>query len=140
MRRASKPVCSSRPRGGPDMFKHLWKVVLAASLLMFFHSFYFWGGIGLTPNVGDRVLMQSARSMDLIGVGFYTHTGKAMMGMLAPDAAQSYAANQVGQVYPSLDGDKFMAADKIRRAMNSMQSFSHVGAPIALLLFVVLYW
>jgi hypothetical protein len=41
------------------MMKHLWKVALAISMLMFFHSCYFWGGIGLTPNVGDRVLMQA---------------------------------------------------------------------------------
>jgi hypothetical protein len=122
------------------MFKHLWKVALAASLLMFAHSFYFWGGIGLTPNVGDRVLMQSAKQFDLLGIGFYTHTGKAMMGILAPDAAQTYAANQVGQVYPSLDGDKYTAAQKIRAAMSSMQSFSHVGAPIALIAFIALYW
>ena len=68
-------------------FKYLYRAVLAASLLMFAHSFYFWGGVGLTPNVGDRVLMQAAKSMDLIGIAFYTHTGTSMMGMLAPDAA-----------------------------------------------------
>jgi hypothetical protein len=122
------------------MFKHLWKVALAASMLMLAHSLYFWGGIGLTPNVGDRVLMQSAKQLDLVGIGFYTHTGKAMMGLLAPDAAQTYAANEVGQVYPSLDGDKYSAAQKIRAAMNSMQSFSHVGAPIALVVFIALFW
>ena len=120
--------------------KHLWKIALAVSLLMFAHSFYFWGGIGLTPNVGARVLMQATKQMDLMLVGFYTHTGKAMMGIVAPDAAQTYAANQVGHVYPSLDGDKFMAAQKVQMAMNQMQSMSHTGAPIMLLVFLVLYW
>src|SRR5690349_5485594 len=122
------------------MMKHLWKVVLAASLLMFFHSFYFWGGIGLTPNVGDRVLFQATKSMDLLLVGFYTHTGKAMMGIVAPDAAQAYAAAEVGQVYPSLDGDQYSAAQKIMAAMDSMQSLSHTWAPILLVVFIALYW
>ena len=122
------------------MMKHLWKVVLAASLLMFAHSFYFWGGIGLTPNVGDRVLMQAMKQLDLVGVAFYTHTGKAMMGVFGSEAAQTYAANQVGHIYPSLDGDKFMAAFKVRNAMSPMQSFSHVWAPITFVLFIVLYW
>ena len=122
------------------MMKHLWKVALAAFLLMLMHSFYFWGGIGLTPNVGDRVLMQASKQMDMLGVGFYTHTGKAIMGLAAPEAAKAYAANQVGQVYPSLDGDKFMAAQKVRQAMSPTQSFSHVGTPIAFILFLVLYW
>ena len=122
------------------MMKHLWKVALAVALLMLLHSFYFWGGIGLTPNVGDRVLMQASKQMDLLGIGFYTHTGKAIMGFVAPDAAQAYAANQVGQVYPELDGDKFMAAHKIRQAMSSTQSLSHVGTPLAFIAFLVLYW
>jgi len=122
------------------MMKHLWKVALAISLLMFVHSFYFWGGIGLTPNVGDRVLFQATKQMDLLLVGFYTHTGKAMMGIVAPDAAQAYAAAEVGQVYPSLDGDQFTAAQKIMRAMDSMQSFSHSWAPIMLVVFLVLFW
>jgi hypothetical protein len=122
------------------MMKHLWKVVLAVSLLMFAHSFYFWGGVGLTPNVGDRVLFQATKQIDLMLVGFYTHTGKAMMGMIAPDAAQAYAAAEVGQVYPSLDGDKFQAADKIMRAMDSMQSLSHTWAPILLVVFLALYY
>ena len=121
-------------------FKYLYRAVLAASVLMFLHSFYFWGGIGLTPNVGDRVLMQAAKTMDKVGIAFYTHTGKAMMGLIAPDAAQSYAATQVGHVYPSLDGDKYSAADKVYRAMNSTQQMSHVGGPFALLLFIALYY
>jgi hypothetical protein len=122
------------------MMKHLWKVALATSLLMFFHSFYFWGGIGLTPNVGDRVLFQATKQMDLLLVGFYTHTGKAMMGFVAPDAAPAYAAAEVGQVYPSLDGDQYSAAQKIMGAMSSMQRLSHTWAPILLVVFLVLYW
>lgn len=122
------------------MFKHLWKVVLAVFVLMLMHSLYFWGGIGLTPNVGDRVLMQATRQIDLLGTAFYTHTGTSVMGLLAPEAAKTYAANQVGHVYPSLDGDKYSAAHKVRTAMNSMQSLSHTGTPIAFLLFILLYW
>lgn len=122
------------------MMKHLWKVALAISMLMFFHSFYFWGGIGLTPNVGDRVLFQAMKQVDLIGVAFYTHTGKAMMGIVAPEASQAYAAAEVGQVYPSLDGDQYMAAQKIRRAMSSTQSLSHTGAPILFVVFLALYY
>jgi hypothetical protein len=114
--------------------------VLAASLLMFAHSFYFWGGVGLTPNVGTRVLMQAAKTIDLIGIAFYTHTGTSMMGILAPDAAQAYAAAEVGQVYPSLDGDQYSAAQKIYDAMDSTQRMSHVGAPLALLVFIALYF
>src|SRR5690242_20709664 len=121
------------------MMKHLWKVALATSLLMFFHSFYFWGGIGLTPNVGDRVLSQAKEQVDLLLVGFYTHTGKAMMGLVAPDAAQAYAAAEVGQVYPSLDGDQFSAAQKILAGMDSMQKLSHTWAPLMLVVFFALY-
>jgi hypothetical protein len=124
------------------MFKHLWKVALGVFLAMLVHTLYFWGGIGLTPNVGDRVLMQSAKRMELgmIGVAFYTHTGTSVMGMLAPEAAKNYAANEVGSVYPSLDGDQYMAVEKIRSAMDSLQKLSHSGTPIALLATILLYW
>ena len=115
-------------------------MALAISLLMFAHSFYFWGGIGLTPNVGERVLMQATKQIDLMLVGFYTHTGKAMMGIVAPEASQAYAAAEVGQVYPSLDGDQYSAAQKIMAAMDSMQSLSHTWAPILLVVFIALYW
>jgi hypothetical protein len=60
--------------------------------------------------------------------------------VLAPEAAKTYAANQVGSVYPSLDGDKYMAVEKITRAMNAMQSLSQTGTPIAFLLTILLYW
>ena len=122
------------------MFKHLWKVAFVVFLAMLMHTLYFWGGIGLTPNVGDRVLMQSAKRMDRVGVAFYTHTGSSVMGVLAPEAAKQYAANEVGSVYPSLDGDQYMAVDKIKSAMNSMQQFSHSGTPIAMLIAILLYW
>ncbi|MGH8029492.1 MAG: hypothetical protein ACREO3_06120, partial [Arenimonas sp.] len=52
----------------------------------------------------------------------------------------TYAANEVGSIYPSLDGDKFTAAQKVRSAMNSTQSMSHTGAPIAFLITIVLFW
>ena len=124
------------------MFKHLWKVALGVFVAMLLHTLYFWGGIGLTPNVGDRVLMQSAKRMepDMIAVAFYTHTGTSVMGMVAPDAARNYAANPVGSVYPSMDGDKYMAVEKVRSAMNSLQKLSHSGLPIALLVAILLYW
>jgi hypothetical protein len=124
------------------MFKHLWKVAFVVFLAMLMHTLYFWGGIGLTPNVGDRVLMQSAKrlELDMITVGFYTHTGKSVMGLLAPEAAKNYAAAEVGSVYPSLDGDQFMAVEKVRSGMNSMQKLSHSGTPIALLIAILLYW
>jgi hypothetical protein len=124
------------------MFKHLWKVALGVFFAMLVHTIYFWGGIGLTPNVGDRVLMQSAKRMelDMIAVAFYTHTGTSAMGVIAPEAAKNYAANEVGSVYPSLDGDQYMAVEKIRSAMNSLQKFSHAGVPIALLVTILLYW
>jgi hypothetical protein len=124
------------------MLKHLWKVALVVFFVMLMHTLYFWGGIGLTPNVGDRVLMQSAKRMelDMISVAFYTHTGKSVMGVLAPEAAKNYAAEEVGSVYPSLDGDQFMAVHKVRAAMNSMQNLSHSGLPIALLAFILLFW
>ena len=121
-------------------FKYLYFAAFVTSMLMFLHSFYFWGGIGLTPNVGDRVLMQAVKSMDLVGIAFYTQTGTSMMGIVAPDAAQAYAASEVGHIYPSLDGDKFSAANKVYNAMDSMQHTSHVGAPLALLLFIALYY
>lgn len=121
-------------------FKYLYRAAFIASMLMFAHSFYFWGGVGLTPNVGDRVLMQAAKSMDMIGIAFYTQTGTSMMGIIAPDAAQAYAATEVGHVYPSLDGDKFSAAHKVYNAMDSTQRMSHVGGPLALLVFIALFY
>ena len=124
------------------MFKHLWKVALVVFLAMLMHTLYFWGGIGLTPNVGNRILMQSAKRLeaDMIMVAFYTHTGSSVMGMLAPEAAKTYAANQVGSVYPALDGDQYQAVEKVRGAMNSMQRLSHSGTPLMLLVVILLYW
>lgn len=122
------------------MMKYLYRVALAIAVLMLGHSLYFWGGIGLTPYVGDRVLLETKDDMSQMGVGFYTHTGKQMMGIFAPDAAQTYAARQVGQVYKELEGAKFGGIGKIRRAMNSMQNFSHSGTPFAFIVALVLYW
>jgi hypothetical protein len=39
-----------------------------------------------------------------------------------------------------MDGDKYMAVEKVRSAMNSLQKLSHSGLPIALLVAILLYW
>jgi hypothetical protein len=122
------------------MFKWLVRVFWFAAVVMLFHMFYFWGGIGLTPHVGESVLHQAPRSVDTFGVAFYTHTGSQMFGMVAPDAARAYADAQVGEVYKSLDGNSKIGPETIRNAMPSLVSFSHYGTPIAFILGLIFYW
>jgi hypothetical protein len=113
-----------------------WVVAVA----MLLHAFYFWGGVGLTPNVGTKVISQSMKQMDAFGVFFYAGTGRSMMGYIAPESARDYALEQVGQVYPKLDGERFYAAQIVRSAMTGMPKFTHFGTPYAFLIALLLYW
>jgi hypothetical protein len=122
------------------MYKHVHRLAWVVALAMLFHSLYFWGGVALTPNVGDRVLMQAQKQIDCIGVAFYAHTGKSIFNLVLTDSARDYAAREVGAIYPSLDGEAHIAAQRLRASMDQLQSFSHYGTPWAFFVAGLLYW
>jgi hypothetical protein len=122
------------------MFKYLHWLSWVVAFAMALQALLYWGGIGLTPNVGERVIMQSAKSLDTMGVAFYTHTGQSMYGVLAPDAARNYAQQVAGSVFPSLDGQQYGVPQRLRAAMTPLLSFSHYGTPWAFIVAGLLYW
>jgi hypothetical protein len=122
------------------MFKWLNRAAWVIAFAMLTHSFYFWGGVALTPYVGEAVTHQAARSVDTFGVAFYAATGQGMFGFFAPDAAQAYAQEQVGHVYGTLDGNTKIGPEAIRAAMPQAVALSHYGTPVAFILALVLHW
>jgi hypothetical protein len=122
------------------MYKWAHRAAWLVGVVMLFHMFYFWGGVALTPYVGESVMHQAPRSVDTFGVAFYAGTGKGMFGTFAPQAAQAYAQEQVGEVYASIDGNSKIGPETIRAAMPQAVALSHYGTPVAFVLALILYW
>lgn len=122
------------------MYKALYRLAWTIAVAMAFHAFYFWGGVALSPDVGEKVLVQSIKSVDTLGVAVYAGTGRSMFGVLAPESARFYAEGQVGHVYDAAIASKHYPAVPIRDALKGLPRFTHFGTPWAFLIAALLYW
>jgi hypothetical protein len=122
------------------MYKHVNRLAWLVGFLMLAHSLFFWGGIGLTPNIGNWVKHQAVRNVDTFGVAFYTAAGEQTFNLIAPDAAREYAHNQVGEVLDEMAGKGAGSPEAIRAALPSNVALSHYGMPFAFAIALILHW
>ena len=122
------------------MYKWLYRSAWVVAFAMLFHAIYFWGGVGLQPEVGERVINQSIKQLDALGVAFYAGTGRSIFGVVAPDSARNYAESQVGQVYERVKAEPFYSGSLVRDQLTGMTKFSHFGTPWAFIIAAIIYW
>src|SRR5688572_4777278 len=122
------------------MFKIAHRLAWLLTFAMWLHATYFWAGVGLTANVGPWVLHESQRSFESLGIAFYAHPDKQMFGLAGGDGAVAYAESQLGHVYKDPDDSGTRAPRTVYEAMPEMLKLSHRGAPIALIVALILFW
>jgi hypothetical protein len=123
------------------MYKWVHRFAWAALLAMLCHNFFFWGGLALTPGIGLRLDLQSQRSPSDVGVAFYAQSGRDMMSYIAPGAAREYARSAIGpERLLEIAASPTTVPQQLRDAMPWLPALTYYGAPVMLLVALILYW
>jgi hypothetical protein len=104
----------------------------------FFSNFYVWGGIKDTPHVGDE-LMRSAPKESFLAAT-YMVVGSKVNGTLGQTRS---AVDSVARKFPDLVNTvdfKTLTVDKFKDAQDPWGRFCYTGAPLLVLLSLVLHW
>jgi len=100
-------------------------------------NLFLWGGVAVTPNVGERLLDQASLQSPVAWT--YLVFGKQTVNQLGLDsAARDYAARHFSAVYPEVALDEHTALDRVLAAQNGFLRLAYWAGPIFLLLSIVL--
>lgn len=107
------------------------------AVLLWAHNLYLWGGVAVTPQVGDRIVDQSMLQSPLAAT--YLILGKQTVVPIGQsDSARDYAAERFSSVYPDIATDQHTALDRLLAAQSALFRLAYWAAPILLLLSIVL--
>ena len=101
--------------------------------LLFAYDLWLWGGLALTPKIGDRLREQASMQSPIAAT--YLYLGRKTIDLAGQGAAASaFAEARFNTVYPRLENDRYTALDRLLDAQTAMGSFAYYGAPLLLLL------
>jgi len=107
------------------------------SALLMAHNLFLWGGVAVTPQVGDRILDQASLQSPVAWA--YLVLGKQTVNPIGmDDSARSYAASHFSAVYPDVATDEHTALDRLLAAQSAYLRVSYWGGLIFLVLIIVL--
>jgi hypothetical protein len=123
------------------MYKWVHRFAWAAMAAMFCYNFFFWGGLARIQSIGPRLDLQSQRTVSNIGVALYAQSGRDMMNYIAPNTSREHARAAIGEdVIEDIAINPGDVPKQLRNAMPWYASFAYYGAPIMLLVSLILYW
>ena len=107
------------------------------AVLLMGQNLFLWGGIAVTPQVGDRIMDQSSLQSPVAWT--YLVFGKLTVDPIGlSDSARNYAAGHFSAVYPDVALDEHTALDRLLAAQGVLLRTAYWGGPIFLLLAIVL--
>jgi hypothetical protein len=106
-------------------------------ILLMAHNLFLWGGVAMTPQVGDRIMNQASLQSPLAWT--YLAFGKQTVNPLGlATSASDYAASHFSAVYPDVALDEHTALDRLLAAQGALLRTAYWAGPIFLLLSIVL--
>ena len=109
--------------------------VLAVLLLA--QNLFLWGGVAVTPQVGDRIMDQASLQSPVAWT--YLVFGKLSVNPIGlSDSARNYAAGRFSAVYPDVALDEHTALDRLLAAQGALFRTAYWLGPIFLVLAIVL--
>jgi hypothetical protein len=106
-------------------------------LLFMAQNLFLWGGVAVTPQIGDRIMDQASLQSPVAWT--YLVFGKLSVNPIGlSDSARNYAAGRFSAVYPDVALDEHTALERLLDAQNALVRTSYWAAPIFLLFAIVL--
>ena len=107
------------------------------AVLLMAQNLFLWGGVAVTPQVGDRIMDQASLQSPVAWT--YLVFGKQTVNPFGlADSARAYAAEHFSSVYPEVALDEHTALDRLLAAQSALLRLSYWGGLILLLLSIVL--
>jgi hypothetical protein len=107
------------------------------AVLLIAQNLYLWGGVAVTPKVGDRIMDQALLESPIAAT--YLVIGEKTVTPLGIEAsARDYAASHFSEVYPDVALDEHTALNRLLVAQSALLRTAYWAAPIFLLLSIVL--
>jgi hypothetical protein len=106
--------------------------------LAFGYDLYLWGGLALTPGVGPRLREQASLQTPIAAT--YLFIGRKSVTSTGNSAgAVDYAARQFPGLVKDLDSSRQSIVDRFLSAQSARGTAAYYGAPILLVLSLVLH-
>ena len=107
------------------------------ALLLMGQNLFLWGGVAVTPQIGDRIMDQASMQSPI--AWSYLVFGKLTVDPIGlGDSARNYAATHFSAVYPEVALDEHTALDRLLLAQSVLLRTAYWAGPIFLLLSIVL--
>jgi hypothetical protein len=113
-------------------------IIWLLTALFFAYDFYLWGGLAITPSVGkplrDMASLQSPLAATYLFVG-----RQAIDAAGLQDRAMAFAAQRFPDLVKGDDGDPLLIVPHFLSAQSAGGTIFYYGAPVLLLLSLVLH-
>ena len=104
----------------------------------FAYDLYLWGGLAMTPGVGPR-LREQASLQTPIAATYLLIGGKSVSSMGRTPQAVDFAAREFPELVKDLDSSRQSIVDRFLSAQSSLGTAAYYGAPVLLVLSLVLH-
>ena len=107
------------------------------TVILLSYNLCLWGGVAITPRLGDAVSFQAPRENILLGLYLSAGRQTVVLGGF-PGAARRFAANQFGERFPDLVTSGGIGEVLLAQPWYARGAF--YGLPILLVLSIFLQW
>jgi hypothetical protein len=109
-----------------------------AFLLLLGYDFFLWGGLSRTASLGPMMTEASKREVALASL--YLPVGRQLTGLVGARAAAEMAQSTFDPLEPRLLANPAAAMDTLLSGLPWLPRMAYYGAPVLLLLFLLLFW
>ena len=109
-----------------------------AFVLLLSYDLFLWGGLSRTASLGPVIVEASQREVSLASV--YLPVGRQLTGLVGARAAADLAQSTFGSLEPRLLANRAAAMDTLLSGLPTLPRLGYYGAPVLLLLFLLLFW
>lgn len=120
------------------MRKRVLPLLWCLALLTLAANLYLWGGLAVTPRIGNRLIEQSSLQ-DPLATTYLQFGRLAVQISGTEDAARRHAATRFSSLYPELKLDEYTMLRRLLAAQPALVTLSYHATPWLLLLSLALH-
>ena len=120
------------------MGKYIRALFWIIAALAFSYDLYLWGGLALTPGIGPR-LREQASLQTPIAATYLLFGRKSVSSAGRSTEAVAFAAGEFPELVKDLESSRQSIVDRFLSAQSPLATASYYGAPILLVLSLVLH-
>jgi hypothetical protein len=117
----------------------MYQIAGVLFLLALIYDLFLWGGLARVPNMGPAMQNVAARELSLAGLYLPLGNRLVELGGVAESAA-AFAESRFAELEARVMSNPAAAMDIVLSGMSTGVSIGYYGAPVLLVLFLLLWW